>query len=375
MPTLPTVELREDTLVLKGDWTLSAAAPEFPNLKANTTVDISAVKDWDSALVTALWRLRRSRNVTVSLRGAPANMEKLLALAEGGAERGAVSQTLGSPASKVGITHKIHSESKRYKAAVWLRNISNSFADALAFLGEIVMAIGRFSSAKTRAHFRLNDWLVEFWQAGYKALPIVAFISFLVGLIMAFVSAIQLKLFGASIYVADLVGLSMTREMGALMTAIIMAGRTGAAYAAQIGSMKRSEELDALRTMGLNPIDMVVLPRVMALTWMMPLLSVFATFVGVFAGLIVSDSILGVSVFQYINEISNAVPVRHLFIGIIKAFVYGFLVAFAGAWRGVRCGNSADSVGYAATSAVVLGLTLIVFANAIFAIVLNALNL
>jgi phospholipid/cholesterol/gamma-HCH transport system permease protein len=182
-------------------------------------------------------------------------------------------------------------------------------------------------------------------------------------------------MFGASIYVADLVGISMTREMGSLMTGIIMAGRTGAAYAAQIGAMKRSEELDALRTMGLSPITMVVLPKTLALTTMTPLLSIFSTFVGMFAGLTVANSVLDISVFQYINETAHSVPLHDLIIGVLKSVVYGFLVAFAGAWRGSRCGNSADAVGKAATSAVVLSLTLIVVADGLFAVLLNALKL
>jgi phospholipid/cholesterol/gamma-HCH transport system permease protein len=264
--------------------------------------------------------------------------------------------------------------SYRERGEAWAMSLGKSLHSAISFLGEIFT--GFFAFAKGgRIHFRVEDWLKQFHEVGWRALPIVALISFLVGLIVAFVSAVQLERFGATIYVADLVGLSMAREMGALMTGIIMAGRTGAAYAAQIGSMKRSEELDALRTMGLNPVEMVVIPRVVALTCMIPLLSVFAVFLGIFAGLVICDGFFDLSSTQFLDELARSVGIKELLIGFIKAIFYGFLVAFAGAWRGVRCGDSADAVGKAATSAVVLGITLIIVADGLFAVLLNALHL
>lgn len=362
MPTAPKVALEGQTLVFEGDWVLANPVREIPALEQVKEVDVSKVSAWDSTLVAVLWKIQRSAGVgggeKIKIKALPENLKKMLAL---------------SSESVEGVPQKRAVTSQRYKAAVWLKNVWAAVGDAISFLGEIFIRLGRM--LKHREHFRANDWLLEFHEAGAKALPIVGFLSFLVGLILAFVSAIQLQLFGASIYVADLVGVSMTREMGALITGIIMAGRTGASYAAQIGSMKRSEELDALRTMGLSPIDMVVLPKVVALTCMLPMLTIFSMFVGMFAGLLVGNSVLGLSVFQYINETAMAVPLKSLFIGLIKSFVYGFLVAFAGAWRGMRCGLSADAVGKAATSAVVLSLTLIVIANAIFAIMLNALKI
>lgn len=360
MPAPATVTLEGTTLVFGGDWTLATPAPELPKTEKLSTVDLSRVSAWDSTLVATVWKLQRATpEGKLELKSAPENLQKLLALT-----------TLAPAAAKKG---KIPMASHRLKAAGWLKKVTEAVKDALEFLGLIFIHMGRLF--KKREHFRLNDWLIEFQEAGGRALPIVAFLSFLVGLILAFVSAIQLQLFGAQIYVADLVGLSMTREMGALITAIVMAGRTGASYAAQIGSMKRSEELDAMRTMGLSPIDMVVMPKVVALTCMMPLLSVFSVFMGIFAGLVVADAVLGLSPFQYINQTAAAVAPKHFFIGAIKAVVYGFLVAYAGAWRGMRCGSTADAVGKAATSAVVMSLTLVVVANAIFAIILNALKI
>ncbi len=352
-------------LVLEGDWTQHAAAAELASLPAELRkVELSGVEKWDSTLPAVLLTLKK-KHKGLEISGASANLLKLLELS-GRAQPAETLQTRPP-------MHVLQSAGKRYRAAVWLDHAREAALSAVSFLGEIFIHAWRL--ARNPKHFRPRDWFVEFEEAGHRALPIVAFLSFLVGLILAFVSSMQLRLFGASIYVADLVGLSMTREMGALMTAIIMAGRTGAAYAARIGSMKRSEELDALKTMGLSGMDMVVLPKVAALTAMTPLLTVCSTFVGMFAGLLMATIVLELSVFQYISETALAVVPRQLVIGIAKGAVYGFLVAYAGAWRGMRCGDSADAVGQAATSAVVMSLTLIVTANAIFAVVLNALNL
>lgn len=358
MPSTPTVALEGDKMIFGGDWLLANPIPEVPAAENVREVDVSQVGKWDSSLAAVIWKMQKAGQGGLKVKAMPEDLKKLLELAASTGEN---------------VSQKRVITSQRYKAAVWLRNAWEAFTDAISFLGEIFIRLGRL--IKTREHVRLDDWLVELHEAGARALPIVAFLSFLVGLILAFVSVIQLQLFGASIYVADLVGISMTREMGALITGIIMAGRTGASYAAQIGSMKRSEELDALRTMGLSPVDMVVLPKVVALTLMLPLLTIFSMFVGMFAGLVVGNSVMGLSAFQYINQTANAVPLKGVFIGFGKAFVYGFLVAFAGAWRGMRCGTTADAVGKAATSAVVLSLTLIVVANAIFAILLNALKI
>jgi len=362
----PTAQLDNNQLVLAGDWVIGQSLPEIPALANGLRIKLEGLGNWDSALASWIYavQLKAARkHYIVEIDNAPDNLNKLLELVAG---------SLKKP-SYVAKELTKHPFGSREKAAFWLRETVEAFESAVRFLGDIFLAFGPF--IKKKAHFRLGDWLKEFHGAGGKAVPIVTLISFLVGLIVAFVSAIQLKLFGASLYVADLVGLSMTREMGALMSAIIMAGRTGAAYAAQIGSMKRSEELDALRTMGLDPMQMVVIPRVMALSTMLPLLAILGAFMGILAGLIITETFFDVSAFQYINQTALAVSPKDCIIGFVKAIVYGFLIAYAGAWRGMRCGKSADAVGRAATSAVVLGITLVIIANAIFAVLLNALQL
>jgi phospholipid/cholesterol/gamma-HCH transport system permease protein len=203
----------------------------------------------------------------------------------------------------------------------------------------------------------------------------VALISFLVGLILAFVGSLQLQQFGASIYVANLVGVAMAREMGAIMTGIIMCGRTGAAFAAQLGSMKVNEEIAAFKTFGFNPIEFLALPRMIALALMMPLLCIFADLVGILGGMVVGVGLLDLSFSEYWSQTVRGVELRHFIVGLAKVAVFGILVAITGCLRGMQCGSSSSSVGLATTSAVVLGITCIIIADAVFAIMLNALNL
>jgi phospholipid/cholesterol/gamma-HCH transport system permease protein len=212
-------------------------------------------------------------------------------------------------------------------------------------------------------------------ENGARALPIVSLISLLVGLILAFVGIIQLKLFGAQIYVADLVGIAMVREMGAIMTGIIMAGRTGAAFAAQLGTMEVNEEIDALKTMGISPMEFLVLPRIIAVTIMMPLLCLYANLMGILGGSIVAVGIYDVSAMAYFNRTKEAIGLNDLGIGLFMSLVFGILVALAGCLRGMQCGRSASAVGDAATSAVVTGIVAIILATAVITIVCDVLGI
>jgi len=182
-------------------------------------------------------------------------------------------------------------------------------------------------------------------------------------------------LFGAQIYVADLVGIAMVRVMGAVMTGIIMAGRTGAAFAAQLGTMEVNEEIDAFKTMGISPMEFLVLPRVLGLTLMMPLLCLYADFMGVLGGLIVGVGMLDLSVVEYYNQTKSAVGLINLWIGLFQGIVFGVLVAVAGCLRGLQCGRSASAVGDAATSAVVTGIVSIIVATAVITVICNVLGI
>jgi phospholipid/cholesterol/gamma-HCH transport system permease protein len=248
-----------------------------------------------------------------------------------------------------------------------------SAAEMLSFIGEASLAFLRFLRGKAR--FRRSDLFLLIQECGAQALPIVSLISVLVGLILAFVGAVQLKLFGAQIYVADLVGIGMAREMGAMMTAIVMAGRTGAAFAAQLGTMEVNEEIDAFKTLGMSPMEFLVLPRMLALVLMLPLLCLYADLMGILGGGIIGVGMLDISPMQYFNETLSALNLTQFLAGLIKAAVFGVLVALSGCLRGMQCGRSASAVGDAATSAVVTAIVSIIVSDAILTVVYDRIGM
>jgi len=242
-----------------------------------------------------------------------------------------------------------------------------------SFIGETVSA--GVTLLRGKAQFRWSDAFVVMQEVGPEALGVVALINFLVGVILAFVGSVQLQQFGAAIYVADLVAIGTVREMGALMTGIILSGRTGAAFAAQLGTMKVNEEIDAFKTFGISPIEFLVLPRILALLLMMPLLVVFANAIALLGGYVVSVSMLDVTSVEYFNRSVAAITIPSFLLGIFKGAFFGILVAVTGCLRGIQCGSNAAAVGQAATSAVVMGITSIIAADGIFAVLCNALNI
>lgn len=242
-----------------------------------------------------------------------------------------------------------------------------------AFVGECVLAIQRL--VKNPRRFRARDCLHEMQLCGAMALPIVGLISLLVGLIMAYQSAVLMRQFGADIYVADAVGLAMVREFGALMTAIILAGRTGAAFAATLGNMKANEEIDALHTLGIRPVEFLVIPRLVALGLMMPLLALYSNALGIMGGMAVSFGLLDIPPTAYWVATQGAIDLSDVSTGMIKASVFGVLVGLSGCHRGLQAERSAAGVGKAATSAVVMALLLIIVSDAIFAVLFNLFGL
>ena len=211
--------------------------------------------------------------------------------------------------------------------------------EVVTFVGDLVLAIGRLITG--RPGFRRSDFFLLVQQCGAEALPIVMLISAIVGMILAFVGAVQLRQFGAGIYVADLVAIAMAREMGCLMTGIILSGRTGAAFAAQLGTMKVTEEVDALKTFGFAPMQFLVLPRVLALSLMMPLLCVFSDLVGIAGGGLVATLLLDLSPQSYVQNTLAALTLTHVALGVGKSVVFGVLIALFGCLRGIQCGSSA----------------------------------
>ncbi len=243
-----------------------------------------------------------------------------------------------------------------------------------SFWGDWVLAIFRLLMGKSK--MRWQDFADAARSCGAAALPIVTLISFLTGLTMAFVGSVQLEKFNAKIYVADLVSLAMVREMGALMVAIVMAGRTGAAFAAEIGNMKLNEEIDSLRTFGISPIDFLVMPRTLALFLMTPLLTLYADVVGMLGGLTVGTQVMDFSVLHYFEQTQAALSsMWEVFSGLLKSLFFGLIIGLVGCYKGLNAGSNSASLGKAVTSAVVLSVTLIVVCDALFEILFSHLDL
>ncbi|MFA7536576.1 MAG: MlaE family lipid ABC transporter permease subunit [Desulfuromonadales bacterium] len=247
----------------------------------------------------------------------------------------------------------------------WLR-------DLVAFIGELTVAT--LDTLRRPGRIRWRDSLLIAEKAGVNALPIVLLVSFLVGLILAFQAAIPMRQFGAEIYVADLIGLSMLRELGPLMTAMVMAGRSGSAFAAELGTMKVNEELDALQTMGLDPVRFLVVNRVLTAMVMIPLLTVFADLLGVIGGGVVLLS-LGYSLVTYVNQLLGAVTWADMAGGLFKSIFFGLIVAALGCLHGLQTKSGASAVGDSATRAVVSGNILIIVADGIFSVIFYYLGI
>src|ERR1019366_596955 len=243
----------------------------------------------------------------------------------------------------------------------------------LAFIGESAYALAR--CFRQPARFRWRTVLYNIRIAGFDALPIVGLLSFVLGIVVAYQGADQLRQDGANIFVADLVGLSMLREFAPLITAIIIAGRSGSAYAAQIGTMSVTEEIDAMRTLGIAPLDLLVLPKILALMIALPLLTVFADVLGVFGGMIMAQAQLGVGFGEFLDRFVKAVSITDYMIGIGKAPVFAGIIAVVGCFQGFRTKGGADSVGRQTTRAVVQSIFLVIITDGLFSIAFSALDL
>lgn len=249
------------------------------------------------------------------------------------------------------------------KIGTWAITVETACAKGYGFIQKTLASLGRLVTR--RAVMRRVDFLFALQDCGPKAVLIVSLISFMVGLILAFVGAIQLKLFGAQVFVASLVAIGMTRIMGAIMCGIIMAGRTGASYAAAIGTMQVNEEIDALKTMGIPTTDFLVLPRVLALVITMPILTLLADAMGIIGGMAVGTIMLDIPLQEYWKYTNEALNLRHFWVGIFHGFIFGIIIALCGCYYGVNSGRDADSVGKATTEAVVSSIVWMIVATGI----------
>ena len=366
--TLTFDDLPEGILAIEmsGDWLLGSSLPAAESLLArigatpgpqSISFSTDSLGDWDTGLVKVLIAIQRAaeaRGIELDQSGLPDGAQRLVALAFAVEEREGARRII----KRKGIFEQVGTATL---AAL------DDLKKLLTFTGELMLSVGRY--ARGKATYLRSDVLQYCQEAGVEALPIVSLISFLIGMIFAFVGVMQLNMFGAGIFTANLVAVAMVREMAAIMTAIMMAGRTGAAYAAQIGTMKVNEEVDALTTLGMNPIDFLVTPRIIALVIMMPLLTMYSSLMGILGGMAVGLSMLDVTLVQYVQQTIDAVGLNALFGGLFKSVVYGSLVALAGCQQGMACGNSALAVGQSTTKAVVMGIVLIVVSAAVLTVI------
>lgn len=358
-------------LRLQGDWRFADGIPAIEELFArlqgcrdtkSLLLQGKELGEWDSGLLTFLLKLLgwcRERDINFDCSGLPEGVCRLLQLA-------------GAVPGHSGRRRRRRHDPILTRIGNITLDLQQTWRDALRFIGESVLCSGNLLRGKPR--FRLKDLAELLEDCGAQALPIVTLISLLVGMILAFVGAVQLRMFGADIFVADLVGLGMAREMAAMMTAIIMAGRTGAAFAAQLGTMQVNEEIDALKTMGIPPMDFLVAPRMLALMTMLPLLCIYSMFMGILGGGLVSAAMLDIGLTPFFLRIQENIGLQHFLIGVVKAGVFGIIVALSGCLRGLQCGRSAQAVGRAATSAVVTAIVLIVVADAVITILCQVLG-
>ncbi len=360
-PLLETSRTGTELLLrLKGPWDRLSALPAFPagetDNAARVTFDTGSLTSWNSALpVFALRAMEycRAHNIAINLSGLPDGARRLVGLAQTVPAR-----TDAEESGEGGFLHEL---------GLSVLGARDSVAGVLDFIGQFAIAVWRMIIGKAR--FRRVDFYEALDQSGPKAIGIISLISVLVGTILAFIGAVQLQLFGAEIYVANLVSIGMMREMGALMTAIVMTGRTGAAFAARLGTMQVNEEVDALRTMAFDPVEFLVLPRVIAMCLMMPLLTIYSNVLGVIGGAVVGVFMLDITPLQYYMQTRAGTNLHGVAAGLIKSAVFALLVALCGCLNGIRCGRSALAVGEATTNAVVSGIVAIIVADSLLNII------
>lgn len=363
-------EGREVFISFSGSW--SILSDQKPNLVSRwnvllkESIDIevfhlncSGSTEWDSSLVVFLNKIIKDiqkQEKKVGMQGIPHGLGKLLELS-------------ASNQSEESDDVSTFDELEKFAS-----DLPNYLIQPIEFFGAVIIAFFDFISG--RSVMRWRDFFESARRCGASALPIVTLISFLTGLTMAFVGSVQLEKFNAKIYVADLVSLAMVREMGALMVAIIMAGRTGASFAAEIGNMNLNEEIDSLRTFGISPISFLVLPRTLALFIMTPLLTLYADVVGIMGGLTVGTVVMDFSVIHYLEQTQAALThMWEVYSGVAKSLLFGLIIGLVGCYKGMYSGRDSAALGKSVTSAVVVSITFIIITDALFETTFSYLEL
>jgi len=360
-------------LALSGSWTARGIGTIERQLesvrvpsKMEAIADGARIEALDTAGAWVLQKLLlrlRDEGIVVTLRGLRPEFAKLL-------------EAVGRQAADQTVTLSPVASAPTSKLEGLGRSAAAAFEQSVALLGFVgESAVALAGCVAHPARFRWRPILYNIRSAGFDALPIVGLLSFMLGIVIAYQGADQLRQYGANIFVADLVGLSMLREFAPLITAIIIAGRSGSAYAAQIGTMSVTEEIDAMRTLGIAPLDLLVLPKILALMIALPLLTVFADVLGVFGGMIMARAQLGVGFGEFLDRFVKAVSITAYLIGICKAPVFAAIIAVVGCFQGFRTKGAADSVGRQTTRSVVQSIFLVMVADGLFSIAFSALDL
>ncbi len=365
-------------VTLSGDWTdagpddatgrpvprdlLQSVRECLTDIDSAVAFECSGLGVWDSQLlvfVAGVMHEADERNISADVSGLPQGVKALINLSRAVPPR---------------TEARTDPQATDFLSAIGTGAVGTAkmISDANQFLGESLLALGRFMRGKAR--FMKSDVFSFIQSTGPHALPIVGIINVLLGVILGFMGAVQLRQFGAEIYIADLVALGQTREIAPMMTAIVMAGRTGAAYAAQLGTMQVNEEIDALKTFGFSPMDFLVLPRMLALAIMFPILVLYADALGIFGGYLVGVGVLDLGTAEYIEQTRKAIDMGDILLGVVKGSVFGVLVAVTGCMQGMQSGRSASAVGDATTKAVVTGIVAIIVMTAVFAVLTNLLG-
>ena len=352
----------QGTLFLTGEWLQNRKRPQLEKLLlppelVTLSVDCSGIASWDSSVLIYLRRLQRqcnAKSIAWNPIGLPDGMRRLLDIGSAGMAPDLSEQ----PPPHDGFLHRIG-------AFTW--ELLETIRQILSFIGEFTQTLGKFFSG--RARFQWRDVITQLASAGPAALGIISLIGFLMGLILAFIGAIPLQMFAAESYVASLIGIGILRLMAPVMVGVVMAGRTGAAYAAELGTMQTNEEIDAFQTLGIPPMDFLVLPRCLALTLMMPFLCLFADLLGILGGLLVAVYYLNITWLDYYQTLIRTTRMADLLVGLFSALVFGVLVSACGCYQGIYCGRTAEAVGKAATDAVVNSIICIVLATATITII------
>lgn len=357
-------------LVCKGEWNISHL-PNLENLlkniswpaKGSMTINGAGISNMDSAgawLLVSLQQQLQAKGLQVTFQQLAENYQTLINIISESIKK----ETIPSPPSPI----------------PWLMEFGMNTIDGireflryLSFIGQLTFEALRV--AKNPIHLRVSSIAAVIYRNGYQSLPIIALLSFMIGVVITYQMGLQLRNYGANIYIVDLLGLAVLREFGPLITAIMVAGRTGSAFTAQLGMMKLNQEIDALDTMGVTPAELLLLPRIIGLVIALPLVTIWADVFGILGGMVISNSMLSITWYDFLHRFEHVIPLRAFLIGIGKTPIFALIISTIGCYQGMMVKDSADSVGLNTTRSVVLSIFFIIVADAIFSVIFSKLKL